>query len=137
MDKAVFTPDLLCTDVCLSNSNTVFTGLYHTAPLRTKINLFFYSRVFFLCYRYPPAGGEKLLYAHLPDGLLYKADCQGPSQKGCFTRAGTIAVLNVNTFLRVYYQSWWLIPEFCTDYRSEAPKPLCLKGSWNNFDPEA
>ena len=30
-----------------------------------------------------------------------------------------------------------LLPEFCTRCRSEAPKPLCLKGSWSDFDPEA
>ena len=30
-----------------------------------------------------------------------------------------------------------VIPEFCTRYRSEAPKALCLKGSWSDFDPQA
>jgi len=30
-----------------------------------------------------------------------------------------------------------LIPESCTKYRSEAPKALCLKGSWSDFDPQA
>jgi len=30
-----------------------------------------------------------------------------------------------------------LIPEFCTGYRNEALKPLCLKRSWSNFDPQA
>jgi len=30
-----------------------------------------------------------------------------------------------------------LIPEFCTRYRNEALKPLCLKHSWGNFDPQA
>jgi len=30
-----------------------------------------------------------------------------------------------------------LIPEFCTKYRSEAPKALCLRGSWSDFDPQA
>ncbi len=29
------------------------------------------------------------------------------------------------------------IPEFCTRYRNEALKPLCLKRSWSNFDPQA
>jgi len=31
----------------------------------------------------------------------------------------------------------FLIPEFCTQYRSEAQKALCLKRSWSNFDPQA
>ncbi len=30
-----------------------------------------------------------------------------------------------------------LIPESCTKYRSEAPKALCLKRSWSDFDPQA
>ena len=30
-----------------------------------------------------------------------------------------------------------LIPESCTKYRSEAQKALCLKRSWNDFDPQA
>jgi len=30
-----------------------------------------------------------------------------------------------------------LLPEFCTRYRNEALKPLCLKRSWSNFDPQA
>jgi len=30
-----------------------------------------------------------------------------------------------------------VIPEFCTKYRSEAQKALCLKRSWNDFDPQA
>ena len=30
-----------------------------------------------------------------------------------------------------------IIPEFCTICRSETPKTLCLKGSWNNFDSQA
>jgi len=30
-----------------------------------------------------------------------------------------------------------LLPEFCTRYRSEALKPLCLKRSWSDFDPQA
>jgi hypothetical protein len=30
-----------------------------------------------------------------------------------------------------------LLPEFCTGYRSEAPKTLCLKGSWSHFDSQA
>jgi hypothetical protein len=32
----------------------------------------------------------------------------------------------------------WLgvLPEFCTKYRSEAPKALCLKRSWSDFDPQ-
>jgi len=30
-----------------------------------------------------------------------------------------------------------LIPEFCTRYRSEALKPLGLKRSWSDFDPQA
>jgi len=31
----------------------------------------------------------------------------------------------------------FLIPEFCTKYRSEEQKALCLKGSWSDFDPQA
>ena len=30
-----------------------------------------------------------------------------------------------------------IIPEFCTKYRSEAQKALCLKRSWSYFDPQA
>ena len=30
-----------------------------------------------------------------------------------------------------------IIPEFCTKYRSEAQKALCLKRSWSDFDPQA
>jgi len=30
-----------------------------------------------------------------------------------------------------------LLPEFCAGYRNEALKPLCLKRSWSNFDPQA
>jgi hypothetical protein len=30
-----------------------------------------------------------------------------------------------------------LIPEFCTKYRSEALKALCLKRRWSDFDPQA
>ena len=30
-----------------------------------------------------------------------------------------------------------LLPGFCTNYRSEAQKALCLKRNWNNFDPQA
>jgi DNA-binding CsgD family transcriptional regulator len=30
-----------------------------------------------------------------------------------------------------------LLPEFCTKYRSEAQKALCLKGSCRDFDPQA
>jgi len=30
-----------------------------------------------------------------------------------------------------------LLPESCTKYRSEAQKALCLKRSWNDFDPQA
>jgi len=30
-----------------------------------------------------------------------------------------------------------ILPEFCTGYRNEALKPLCLKRSWSNFDPQA
>jgi len=30
-----------------------------------------------------------------------------------------------------------LLPEFCTEYRSEALKALCLKRSWSDFDPQA
>jgi hypothetical protein len=29
------------------------------------------------------------------------------------------------------------IPEFCTKYRREVQKALCLKRSWNDFDPQA
>jgi len=28
-------------------------------------------------------------------------------------------------------------PEFCTDYRSEAPERLFLKGSWSDSDSQA
>jgi hypothetical protein len=31
----------------------------------------------------------------------------------------------------------FLIPEFCSKYRSEAQKALCLKRSWSDFDPQA
>ena len=31
----------------------------------------------------------------------------------------------------------FLIPEFCTKYRSEAQNALCLKRSWSDFDPQA
>ena len=30
-----------------------------------------------------------------------------------------------------------ILPESCTKYRSEAQKALCLKRSWNDFDPQA
>ena len=30
-----------------------------------------------------------------------------------------------------------LIPESCTKYRCEAPKALCFKRSWSDFDPQA
>ncbi len=30
-----------------------------------------------------------------------------------------------------------LLPESCTKYRSEAPKVLCLKRRWSDFDPQA
>jgi tetratricopeptide (TPR) repeat protein len=30
-----------------------------------------------------------------------------------------------------------LIPEFCTKYRSEAKKAVCLRRSWSDFDPQA
>jgi hypothetical protein len=30
-----------------------------------------------------------------------------------------------------------LIPEFCTKYRSEAQKALCLNRSWSDFEPQA
>ena len=30
-----------------------------------------------------------------------------------------------------------LLPESCTKYRSEAPKALCFKRSWSDFDPQA
>ena len=30
-----------------------------------------------------------------------------------------------------------LLPGFCTRYLNEALKPLCLKHSWSNFDPQA
>jgi len=33
--------------------------------------------------------------------------------------------------------NWRVIPESCTKYRSEAQKALCLKRSWNDFDPQA
>jgi hypothetical protein len=29
-----------------------------------------------------------------------------------------------------------LVPEFCTNYRSEAQKALCLKRRWSDFDPQ-
>jgi len=30
-----------------------------------------------------------------------------------------------------------VIPESCTEYRSEATKAVCLKRSWSDFDPQA
>ena len=30
-----------------------------------------------------------------------------------------------------------IIPEFCTKYRSEAQKALCLKRGWSDFDSQA
>ena len=30
-----------------------------------------------------------------------------------------------------------VLPEFCTKYRSEATKAVCLKRSWSDFDPQA
>jgi hypothetical protein len=30
-----------------------------------------------------------------------------------------------------------LLPEFCTKYRSEAQKALCLNRSWSDFEPQA
>ncbi len=35
------------------------------------------------------------------------------------------------------FSSLHLIPESCTKYRSEAPKALCFKRSWSDFDPQA
>ena len=34
-------------------------------------------------------------------------------------------------------QGAFFLPEFCTGCRSEAPKALCLKGSWNDFNSQA
>jgi hypothetical protein len=40
-------------------------------------------------------------------------------------------------FTSIYGNIFFLIPESCTKYRSEAAKALFLKRSWSDFDPQA
>jgi len=49
------------------------------------------------------------------------------------------SLFNPNTGLDPFTIAWNLIiiPKFCTKYRSEAQKALCLKRSWSDFDPQA
>jgi hypothetical protein len=49
-----------------------------------------------------------------------------------FSHCSSIKQLDIHNGNRLF-----IIPEFCTICRSEAPKPLCLKGSWSNFDSQA